>query len=51
VTTETRNLAAILVANVVGFGRLAGADEARPQLAKRAPEAPNKLLTYRNYGL
>jgi class 3 adenylate cyclase len=50
VTTETRSLAAILVADVVGFGRLAGADEARPQLA-RAPEAPNKLLTYRNYGL
>jgi class 3 adenylate cyclase len=29
VTTETRKLAAILAADVVGFSRLTGADEAR----------------------
>ena len=37
--TETRKLAAILVADVVGYSRLAGADEDRTLARLRASEA------------
>jgi adenylate cyclase len=36
VTTETRELVAILAADVVGFSRLTGADEERTLAAKSA---------------
>ena len=45
--SETRKLAAILVADVVGYGRLAGADEDRSArisiLAGRSPPKPDTL--------
>ena len=55
--TETRKLAAILVADVVGYSRFAGADEEgtfarRKRLADtRTPAAPSLVEDLRRAGL
>jgi hypothetical protein len=41
---ETRKLAAILAADIVGYGRLAGDDEERRSSPSRGPLPPNKAI-------
>jgi len=41
--TETRKLAAVLVADVVGYSRLAGADEKRTLALARAAQRPDRV--------
>ena len=42
----TRKLAAILYADVAGYSRLSGGDEAREALAKALKERPNLSIGY-----